>query len=199
MGTMQYSFSCSVGTLKTCDTCDHMTRSAINPISRCSPTTCGKYATEQFLLFAIAGKEEFHLHKAIQMGLVAKDFREFNSRGVMSETFLSSVPHFKVFVSLRGVRTRRRFFSFYIRMETDPMIPQTIISPFPESPVNSGFYFKGKFRFLKKKEVLNTVIDPNGQSASFLKSQKMLPTEVLKQMVKRDYSELRKGVRKLKI
>lgn len=212
--TMDYSFSCAIGSLTTCDTCkDRATRMAMpgntayqhwsrrdnSPSCGRNPSTCGAYALENFLVFAIAGREEFHLNKAIQMGLIQKDFREFKKGGNISDVFLTSVQNFKVFVSLRGTRTHRQFFSFYVRLETDPTLPETIIKPFPFSPVNSKFFFRGKFVFLKKKEVLRNVIHPDGESASHLKRQKMLPVETLKQMIERDYQELRKGVRKLKI
>lgn len=217
--TMDYSFSCSVGSLTTCDTCsDRQTRQHILGSGRVqawarvqrgsdsteracgkNPSTCGAYALDQFLVFAVAGREEFHLNKAIQMGLVQKDFRELRKSKAISDVFLTSVQNFKIFVSLRGTRTQRKYFSFYVRLETDPTLPETIIKPFPFSPVKSNFFFRAKLVFLKKKEVLRDVIDPKGESAAHLKRQKMLPVETLKQMIERDYKELRKGVRKLKI
>lgn len=218
--TMDFSFSCNVGAGKTCDTCRDNTafprRSGIpdsvrrtlmgresdrhaSQISKiCNPTTCYEYSVEYFLVFAIAGREEFPTYKANQMGLIQKDYRTGlkSSEGV---SYLSTIQNFKIFVSLRGVRTRKQFFSFFVRLVSDPTLPETIIKPFPNSPVNSGFFFKGRFIFLKKREVLESVIKPDGESARFLRLQKMLPVEMLKQMVSRDYSELRKGVRKLKI
>lgn len=208
----KYSFSCSVGSAPTCDFCDQKQQSysafSLNSTrnlyvsSGCrgqeERTLCQNYALEQFLVFAVAGKEELHLGKALSMGLVQKDFR-VPMGGKLSSTFLTSVMHFKIFVSLRGNTPRRKFFSFYVRLLEDPSVPDIKIKPFPFSPVNSGFYFKSKLRFLTKKEVLRDVIDSKGASASFLKSQKMLPAEVLKKMIEKDYSDLRKGVRKLKL
>lgn len=218
--TMDFSFSCRVGASKTCDTCPSkspfpdrghlpysvrhvlMGRESQRSVDRvdCNPTTCSDYAMEYFLVFAIAGKEEFPTYKALQMGLIQKDFRMPMEKKVRGDDYyLSSVSNFKIFISLRGVRTRRQFFSFFIRLTPDPTLPETIIKPFPNSPVSSGFFFRGRFVFLTKKEVLQSVINENGESARFLKTQKMLPVEVLKQMISKDYSELRKGVRKLKI
>jgi len=73
-----------------------------------------------------------------------------------------------------------------------------MVTMLPFSIDRTGLFFRGKIRFLEKAEALEK-LNRDALSRKFLEKQELLPVDLLRRMVKIDRSELKKGVRAVRI
>jgi hypothetical protein len=126
---------------------------------------------EKFFLFFIVDGREFPLYQLVRDGIAIKDTVNFNS-------YITGLKYGKIFVYQSGFGIPRRFYSFYFKA-IDPEAEIVTIRPFSE--MDSGFFFKGSIRFLKKAQILEILNDE--QSKGFVERQEALPVEVIKQII----------------
>jgi len=143
---------------------------------------------EKFLLFGVVGGKEVPLYQLIQIGLVQKGGKAFHYVSLRPGLVL------KIFIADQGFGAPKRFCSFYFKL-MEPPAPSVKVVPF--SGDTSGYYFKGVMTLLKKKEVLS-LLNEDCRSRQFVKTQR-LPIEVARKLIKVDTSEMRKGVRRIRI
>jgi len=164
-------------------------------------------SNEKFLLWFIVGGNEIPLYQMQKMNLATIDYEGpmaydgFSSTPIGREGFLvgkkyrTEAQFIKIFVYRANIGEPTRYYSFYAQFMDEPA-PMVTVKPF--SVDHTGLYFKGRIRFLRTKEVLSLLSD-TCKSRKFVKTQGILSTLLLKQMIKVDRSEMRKGVRAIRI
>jgi hypothetical protein len=143
---------------------------------------------EKFLLFFVVGGKEVPLFQMVQTGLVYPE-DDLTNRYTTGNNLL------KVFIMEQGFGVRKRFHSFYVRLVEGPF-PEVTIRPF--SGKLSNYFFRGKVRFLKEKQVLQ-ILDEESPSRRFVARQSPLPKKVMKEVIEVDRSAAKEGVRHVRI
>ncbi len=150
------------------------------------------HTVEKFLLFFVVNGREVPLYQMQQDNLVLKPFSEHPER------FTSGNNVLKLFMYMGGFGVAKRYYSFYIRLFDDTAaVPSVTIRSLSLSPTDELF-FKGKASFLKKSEVLN-ILDKKAQSRAFIQNQTLPPLDLLHKLITVDKSELKKGVRHIRV
>jgi len=164
-------------------------------------------SNEKFLLWFIVGGIEIPLYQMQKMNLATIDYggpMSYSGYGstpmgregmIVGKKYRTEAQYIKVFVYRAKIGDPTQYYSFYAQFLEEPA-PVVTIKPF--SIDHTGLYFKGRIRFLRTKEVLGLLSD-TCQSKRFVRSQGVLATALLKQMIKVDRSDLRKGVRAIRI
>lgn len=147
-----------------------------------------QHTNEKFLLFCVVGGNEVPFYQMVQNSLILREVADMPK-------YSTNTKYGKLFVGQQGFGVQRRFYSFYFKFleEGSPMIT---VKPF--SLDDTGYYFRGRISFLKKSEAIS-VLAADNSSIPFLRSQVMLPLDVLRSMVTVDRSELKKGIRHVRI
>ena len=149
-----------------------------------------EHVNEKFLLFFLVGGKEIPMYQMLNDGLAVRpDWEKMQ--------YQTNFNICKLFVAQKGFGVANRFFSFYMKL-LPAGDPASIISVRPFSLEKTGLYFKSKLLFLKRDEVLK-VIDERSESAKWYQKQGMLATRVLQSMVSVDKSEMKRGVRAVRI
>ena len=143
---------------------------------------------EKFLLFFVIGGEEIPFYQLMKDSLIVQ----------MTEAtpkYSTGNGICKLFISEQGFGIAKRYTSFYMRLLSGAR-PDVIVHPF--SLERSSLYFKAKVSFLKKSQVLKILGEEN-PSRRFVENQRTLPIDTLQKMIKINRSELRKGVRHVRV
>lgn len=163
-----------------------------------------EHTNEKFLLFFINNGKEVPLYQMQRMSLVEairsgtymdSEYNKPISRMVVMSHFVTSSPYVKLFISQQGFGIQRRYHSFYLRLLDGPA---PIVTIYPYSEAKFGMVLRAKMRFMETDEVLE-MLDPQSESIRFLERQDTLPLDLLRRMVLVDKSELRKGMRAVRI
>jgi hypothetical protein len=120
---------------------------------------------------------------------------DYFGRQILMSKFSTHMPYCKLFIQQSGFGVPSRYHSFYLQLMESPYPTVTIL---PFSIESTGFFFKGKLRFMGKQEVLNLLND-DVPSKKFLRAQGALPIELLKRMVRVDKGDMRKGIRHVRM
>ena len=147
-----------------------------------------KHTNEKFLLFFVIGGKEVPLYSLLRDSLVLRVDE-------VVQTYTSGNNIAKLFIGESGFGLARRFHSFYMRL-LDDTAPAITIVPF--SGADGGWHFKAKVSFLKKREVLS-ILDASSDSLRFIERQITLPVNTLNSIITVDRSDLRRGVRHVRI
>ncbi len=148
------------------------------------------HTNEKFMLFFLVNGKEIPLYQMARDGLVVKPEYE-------NPKYLTNFNLCKVFVSQRGFGVQTRFYSFYVKLfAEDSSAPIVTVRPF--SLEKTGFFLRGKFAFLRTDQVLKSLSLDN-ESRKWVEKQGLLPINVLRSMVTVDRSEIKKGVRAVRI
>ena len=141
--------------------------------------------TEQFYLYFIVNGKEVSFYSLRKTGIITKND---------DKTYLSPYPHCKVFMHHSGFGRQRRTYSFYLELLPPPAAKVKI-----DGLVSAGtFFFNARAHFLKKEEVLQ-LIDSTENSYQFIQNQGPIPLAVVQTYISVDRSELRQGVRRIRI
>jgi len=143
---------------------------------------------EKFFMFFVVGGKEMPLYQMRKNGLVARETE-------VEPIYTTTNNYAKVFILQKGFGVATRYTSFYMQLLRGSA-PDVIIKPF--SLDDTGYYFRGKVRFLKKSETLKLLTD-DSQSKGFVERSTLLPLETLRKLITIDKSNLKKGVRAIKI
>jgi hypothetical protein len=150
------------------------------------------HSTEKFLMFFVVGGEEIPLHVMLREGLV---WRQQDQSGFdLPDSYYTGANVAKIFTSAVAFGDPKRFHSFYIRFINDN--PTVTIRGFGER--SKSHFFEGKVSFLRKSEIL-TLLGDHNPSKGFVARQRTLPVETLKRLITVDRSELKQGVRHIRI
>jgi len=159
-------------------------------------------SNEKFLLLFIVGGVEVPLFQMQKMNLVNQDYggpasysTGWSRGGVINKRYLTEAQFFKLFIYRAKLGEPTQYYSFYAEMLESPS-PVVTIKPF--SLDTTGYAFTSRLRFLRRKEVLD-ILSARSPSREWLKKQGTLSTALLKQMITVDRSELRQGVRAIRI
>lgn len=146
-----------------------------------------EHVNEKFLLFFLIGDKEIPLYQMLRDGLAQR----VDSGG---SEYLTKYDCCKLFVCKQGFGMAKQYHSFYILLgESYPTM--TIL---PISGEQIGFSFKAKSKIMTREEVLKRL--PDGmESKKFFIRQEVLPVNVMQKMVFIDRSELKSGVRHIKV
>jgi hypothetical protein len=144
-----------------------------------------EHSNEKFLLFFLVGEQEVPFYQMLREGIA-------NRKEDGKEEFVTKHQICKLFTSRQGFGIQKQYNSFYIRL--DPSQPMLKILPF--SGTATGFYFSGRASLMKRDEVLESLPEKS-ESRIFFTRQEVLP--LLNKMVMVDRSEIKEGVRNIKI
>lgn len=147
------------------------------------------HTNEKFLMFFLVGGEEVPFYQMVQNSLVLRKVPDVPA-------YTTHTQYGKIFIGQQGFGVQRRFYSFYFKFVNDNTRPMINIHPF--SGEELGLFFSGTISFLKKSEVYD-LLSPANESRKYLKSQMMMPVDVLRSLVTVDRSALKKGVRHVRI
>ncbi len=150
-------------------------------------TKPSEHMNEKFLLFFLIGEQEISLYQMLKDGQAERSDEK-------EDEYKTNHQICKLFISRQGFGIARQFHSFYLKLEED--FPTLKILPFSEE--STGFYFKAKAKMLEKREVL-MILPKRSESRIFITRQGVLPTDLQKRMVRIDRSDLREGIRYVKI
>lgn len=142
---------------------------------------------EKFLLFFVVGGREVPLYQMLKNNLVVK----LHEKDIEYQTSNNIV---KIFVMQSGYGIPKRYYSFYFRLVPPPS-PRITIKSFSEK---SDFFFSGMGRFLKRQQILDLLTDESG-SKRFVARQLPLPLDTLRNLVSVDRTEMRKGIRVIRL
>ena len=140
-----------------------------------------------FVFFVVAGKE-VPFFQMLRDGLILQ-------KAESKHTFVTGNNVMKVFIAQQGFGIQRKFHSFYVKFR-DGAGPMITIKSF--SGDQTKLRISGKFSFLKKSEVL-AILDSDNESRRFVKRQRTLPVDVLYRLITVDKSEMKKGIRHVRI
>jgi len=160
------------------------------------------HSQERFLLFFIVDGKEVPHYQMMKNGLLeaqqARDVNDHDNPGkrrLVFTDYQTYQPYGKLFVSERGFGVQSRYYSFYFKLIEAPAAKVTI---HPFRGTESDFFFSSYLKFLNKEEVL-ALLGEGSESAKFMQRQLTLPIEVMQRMVTVDKSDLKKGVRVVRI
>lgn len=148
-----------------------------------------QHRNEKFLLFFVVGGNEIPMYQMLNDGLVLKT-------GLKAHHFATKHKVAKLFVSQQGFGIQKMFHSFYIEFRSEQSAPNVTVFPF--SIKETQMCLTGQFRFLKKQEVLDS-LDDKSVSYQFAKKQQPLPVATISKMITVDRTNLRKGVRHVRL
>lgn len=157
----------------------------------------GEHTTEKFLLFFLVGGEELPLFVLLERdGLMTRltDTTSYNN-GMSSFSYQTNLDIVKVFMSTSGFGVPKRFHSFYLQLH-DSDAPKQVVTI--RGIMSQNYFFRAKANFLKKSEVLK-LLGRDNLSRKFLKKQPIPPVAFLRKIITIDKSEMRKGVRQIRI
>ena len=151
-----------------------------------------EHVNEKFMLFFVVGGEEIPFYRMRSDGLVMR-MAESAPRYATGNSVV------KLFISQQGFGIPKRWTSFYLRL-VDGAKPEVSVDPFymNDQPSRSGFYFRAKAEFLRKSQILG-LLREGSSSYRYAENSKLLPVEVLRQMITIDRSVLREGVRHVRM
>lgn len=148
-----------------------------------------RHRNEKLLLFFLVGGKEIPIYQMLNDGLVLK-----TEKG--GDEFTTKHKIAKLFISQQGFGIQKMFYSFYIQFLPEENAPDVTIFPF--SIKETQMMLTGKFRFLKKEEILAT-LDDKTVSYKFAKQQQPLPVATINKIIYVDRTNLRKGVRHVRL
>lgn len=150
-----------------------------------------EHSLEKFLLFfLVGGKTEVPLYQLLRDGLVQR----VRDGG---DEFVTSYDVAKLFVLRKGFGIAPKHYSFYMRLkERNGAVVQVL--PFSGTAGGHGFYFKACCNFLTRTEVLD-ILPEDIESRIFVERQETLSLDLLEKMVSVDKSEMKKGIRVVRI
>lgn len=161
------------------------------------------HVTGKFLLWFVVGGEEIAFSQAKADGLVTPVLSQnvsldsrFGPTGFTE--FETTLTFGKVFLGQNGFGTPSRYYSFYFRFRDGGGHPWVTIRPFDHEYDPGEHFFKGQISFLKNSEALELLGDDN-DSRKWIKRMPILPLETLRSLIEVDRSELRKGVRHIRV
>lgn len=131
------------------------------------------HAVEKFMLFFVIDGKEIPHFQLIRDGIIVRK----TERG---DDFFTGLKVGKLFLHQGGFNMRRRFHSFYFYFLDEPTADLITIKPF--SVDESGYYFKGPIRFLKKAEI-DKILDEDSLSRKYLARQEPLPVDLLRSII----------------
>jgi hypothetical protein len=158
------------------------------------------HVTGKFLLWFIVGGEEIAFSQAKSDGLVtpvmsnptktdfAKPWTEFET----------TLKFGKVFLGQSGFGVPSRYYSFYFRFKDGGGHPWVTVRPFDHDQDYDDHFFRGQISFLKKSEALE-LLGKDNDSRKWIQRMPILPLETLRELIDVDRSELRKGVRHIRV
>lgn len=154
-----------------------------------------QHQLEKFMLFFVIGGHEYPIYQLLKNGEVKKQVDPTN----LYPTYLTNHQVCKLFCSFSGFGLQKTFYSFYMLLLDGPADTVTI---HPFSKVYHGrprteFMFRAKVTFVSNKEAVG-LLDPEAESAKFLRKQGMLPLDTLKQMITVEKTK-RQGVRQVRV
>jgi hypothetical protein len=148
---------------------------------------------EKFLLFFLVNGREVPIYQLAKSGVI----QPAAASGDWS-TYDCPFEHAKLFLFLQDPtfgRARRLSYNFYLQfLDREAIAPKVQIVSFKQ---DSSYFFKAKARFLKQSEVLPLLKD--NISRHFVKQQSALPKETLKSIITIDRTDLRRGVRHIRM
>ena len=152
-----------------------------------------------FLLFFVVNGEEVPLHTMVREGMVLPPIASpFGPSLVTSKSmYHTSCSLLKLFIMETGFGVQKRYHSFYMQLQ-NAVVPNVTVHPFGEAYTVERFFFEGKVRFLKKGEAMENLAE-GSSSRLFLKKQQPVPIRLLQRMIHVDRSEIRKGIRQIRI
>lgn len=153
----------------------------------------GSQETEKFLPFFLVNGREILVYPLIKQGLIKKN-EEHADDSTMS-SYITPFPHIKLFLYNSGFGKPKRVYSVYMQLREAPA-PMVTIKPL----IGVGSYmFKGRVRFLENREVLS-LIDKSEPSYNFVANgYNKIPISTLQSLVSIDRSEMRQGVRRIRM
>jgi len=155
----------------------------------------GEHTTEKFLLFFLVGGEELPLFVLERDGLMTRLTGTTSYNNFMSSFYQTNLNVAKVFMSTSGFGVPKRFHSFYLQLH-DSDAPKQVVTI--KGMMSQSYFFRAKANFLKKSEVLK-LLGKDNLSRKFLKRQPIPPVAFLRKIITIDKSEMRKGVRQIRI
>lgn len=149
--------------------------------------------SNKFLAFSIVGGQEVPLYRLQKEGLITRDYAAETNESI----YLTSHNVIKLFMMRTAFGEQRMMLSLYMRLVDGPA-PMITVKPFAEVKDSTGFEFRGKVEFLRKKEIF-AMLDKDSDSYKFLSKLRTPSISLLKTIITVDKSELRKGVRHVRI
>lgn len=160
-----------------------------------------EHQLEKFLLFFVVGGQEVPMYQAVQNGLVIQDLCTPQHKPTSVEILLgtqrytTNLQALKLFVCEQGFGIQKRFHSFYFVFEQSTS-PEITVKPF--SLDKTGYYFRGRVKFLKKREAA-VLLKEGTPSLQYLEKQQPMPVAVLERIVSVDRSKIKEGVRAIMV
>jgi len=142
-------------------------------------------------LFFVVGGEEVPFYQMEKEGMVVPIFKKVKG-------FATNIKVAKIYTATQGFGIQKKTASFYIEFRKGAHA-SVIISTFNnDKNITPKFELRGKFSFLKKSTFLS-LLKKESTAHYWAKRAPSYTKEMLEEIITIDYSEIRKGVRKIRL